>query len=200
MTFHDKLGRFAGGFADYILRDATDFDGLGRGEFKKAETKDFLEREDDKEKEKGMLDKFLLGLASYDPEKNKSDSDKFLDKMASRGLASGGAGGSFTDLGGGLSMFTPSNAARNEAIRLQNQQNLMAQQRREEQKSNVGRMAGAAIGNVIAPGVGGVVGGLLGGLFCDIRLKEDIAPLCVSEVNDILSECAFFVKDLNECS
>ena len=29
MTFHDKLGRYAGGFADYLLRDATDFDGLG---------------------------------------------------------------------------------------------------------------------------------------------------------------------------
>ena len=200
MTFHDKLGRYAGGFADYIFRDATDFDGLGRGDFKKAENIDLLEREDEDDKKgKGMLDKFLLGLASYDPEKNKSESDKFLDTMASRGFASGSAGGSFTDLGGGLSMFTPSNAARNEAIRLQNQQNLMAQQRREEQKSNVGRMAGTAIGSIFGP-IGGAVGGVLGGLFCDIRLKEDIAPLCKSEVNDILSECAFFVKDLNECS
>ena len=201
MTFHDKLGRYAGGFADYIFRDATDFDGLGRGDFKKAENIDLLEKEDeDDNKGKGMLDKFLAGLVSYDPEKNKTDSDKFLDSMASRGFSSGSGSGSFTNLGGGLSMFTPSNAARNEAIRLKNQQNLMAQQRREEQKSNVGRMAGAAIGNVIAPGVGGVVGGLLGGLFCDIRLKEDIAPLCKSEVNVVLSECAFFVKDLNECS
>ena len=200
MTFHDKLGRYAGGFADYIFRDATDFDGLGRGDFKKAENIDLLEREDEDDKKgKGMLDKFLLGLASYDPEKNKTESDEFLDKMASRGFASGGAGGSFTNLGGGLSMFTPSNAARNEAIRLQNQQNLMAQQRREEQKSNVGRMAGTAIGSVFGP-VGGAVGGIIGGLFCDIRLKEDIAPLCKSEVNDVLSECAFFVKDLNECS
>jgi len=197
MAFHDKLGRFAGGFADVLTRDRYDFDGLGRGD--KSENIDLLEREDDKEKEKGMLDKFLLGLASYDPEKNKSESDKFLDKMASRGFASGSAGGSFTNLGGGLSMFTPSNAARNEAIRLQNQQNLMAQQRREEQKSNVGRMAGTAIGSIFGP-IGGAVGGVLGGLFCDIRLKEDIAPLCESEVNDVLSECAFFVKDLNECS
>ena len=201
MTFHDKLGRYAGGFADYIFRDATDFDGLGRGDFKKAENIDLLEREDEDDKKgKGMLDKFLLGLASYDPEKNKTESDEFLDKMASRGFASGGGSGSFTDLGGGLSMFTPSNAARNQAIAMKNQQNMIAQQRREEQKSNVGRMAGAAIGNAIVPGVGGVVGGLLGGLFCDIRLKEDIAPLCKSEVNDVLSECAFFVKDLNECS
>ena len=200
MTFHDKLGRYAGGFADYIFRDATDFDGLGRGDFKKAENIDLLEREDeDDNKGKGMLDKFLAGLMSYDPEKNKTESDEFLDKMASRGFASGGAGGSFTNLGGGLSMFTPSNAARNEAIRLKNQQALMAQQRREQQKSNVGRMAGTAIGSIFGP-IGGAVGGVLGGLFCDIRLKEDIAPLCKSEVNDVLSECAFFVKDLNECS
>ena len=201
MTFHDKLGRYAGGFADYIFRDATDFDGLGRGDFKKAENIDLLEKEDeDDNKGKGMLDRFLAGVMSYDPEKNKTESDEFLDKMASRGFASGGGSGSFQNIGGGVTMFTPSNAARNQAIAMKNQQNLMAQQRREEQKSNVGRMAGAAIGNAIVPGVGGVVGGLLGGLFCDIRLKEDIAPLCKSEVNDVLSECAFFVKDLNECS
>ena len=199
MAFHDKLGRYAGGFADLLTRNRFDFDGLGRGG--KAESIDLLEREDeDDNKGKGMLDRFLAGALSYDPEKNKTESDEFLDKMASRGFASGGAGGSFTNLGGGLSMFTPSNAARNQAIAMRNQQNMIAQQRREEQKSNVGRMAGAAIGNAIVPGVGGVVGGLLGGLFCDIRLKEDIAPLCESDVNDVLSECAFFVKDLNECS
>ena len=200
MTFHDKLGRYAGGFADYIFRDATDFDGLGRGDFKKADNIDLLEKEDDKEKEKGFLDNFLAGLVSYDPEKNKTESDEFLDSMASRGFASGSGSGSFQNIGGGVTMFSPSNTARNQAIAMQNQQNMIAAQQRKEQKSNVGRMAGAAIGNAIVPGVGGVVGGLLGGLFCDIRLKEDIAPLCKSEVNDVLSECAFFVKDLNECS
>ena len=41
---------------------------------------------------------------------------------------------------------------------------------------------------------------VLGAFLCDIRTKEDIAPLCNSEINDILSECAYFVKDLNECS
>ena len=41
---------------------------------------------------------------------------------------------------------------------------------------------------------------LLGALICDIRTKEDIAPLCNSEVNDVLSDCAYFVKNLNECS
>ena len=41
---------------------------------------------------------------------------------------------------------------------------------------------------------------LLGAFLCDIRTKEDIAPLYNSEVNDVLSDCAYFVKDLNECS
>ena len=200
MAFHDKLGRFAGGFADVLTRNRFDFDGLGRGDFKKAENIDLLEREDEDDKKgKGMLDAFLQGYQSYDPEKNKTEADEYLDAMSRRGFGSG-ASGSFTALGGGLSIFTPRNAARNQAIAMQNQQNMIAAQQRKEQKSNVGRMAGAAIGNAIVPGVGGVVGGLIGGIFCDIRLKEDIAPLCKSEVNDVLSECAFFVKDLNECS
>ena len=198
MAFHDKLGRFAGGFADVLTRDRFDFDGLGRGG--KAESIDLLEKDDDKEKEKGFLDNFLAGLVSYDPEKNKTESDEFLDSMASRGFASGSGSGSFKDIGGGVTMFTPSNAARNQAIALRNQQALMNQQRKEEKK----RMAGSAVGAVIGTAIGGPVGGFfgkaLGGLFCDIRLKEDIAPLCKSEVNDVLSECAFFVKDLNECS
>lgn len=197
MAFHNKLGRFAGGFADVLTRNKFDFDGLGRGG--KSENMDLLEKEDDKEKEKGFLDNFLAGLVSYDPEKNKSESDQFLDKMASRGFASGGGGGSFQDLGGGVTMFTPSNAARNQAIAMANQQAMIKQQQQQEQKKNVGRMAGTAIGSIFGP-VGGAVGGIIGGIFCDIRLKEDIAPLCKSEVNDVLSECAFFVKDLNECS
>ena len=198
MAFHEKLGRYAGGFADVLTRNRFDFDGLGRGG--KAESIDLLEREDeDDNKGKGMLDRFLAGALSYDPEKNKTESDEFLDKMASRGFVSGGGSGSFQNIGGGVTMFTPSNAARNQAIAMQNQQNMIAAQQRKEQKSNVGRLAGTAIGSVFGP-VGGAVGGIIGGLFCDIRLKEDIAPLCKSEVNDVLSECAFFVKDLNECS
>jgi hypothetical protein len=112
-----------------------------------------------------------------------------------------GGGGSFAQLGDGLSMYTPDNSARENAILQQNQFNAQQAAQAKENKTNVGRMAGTAIGNVVVPGpVGGVMGGFIGGLFCDIRLKEDIAPLCVSEVNDVLSECAFFVKNLNECS
>ena len=197
MAFHDKIGRFAGGFADLLTRDRFDFDGLGRGG--KAATMNLMEEDEDKKETKGFLDNFLAGLQSYDPEKNKSESDEYLDAMAKRGIGSGGGSGSFQDLGGGLTMFTPSNTARNQAIAMANQQAMIKQQQQQEQKKNVGRMAGTAIGSIFGP-VGGAVGGIIGGIFCDIRLKEDIAPLCKSEVNDVLSECAFFVKDLNECS
>ena len=191
MAFHDKIGRFAGGFADFLTGNRYDFD--KKGPFKTESV------DNDKEKEKGFLDNFLAGLQSYHPEKNKSESDEYLDAMAKRGIGSGGGSGSFQDLGGGLTMFTPSNTARNQAIAMANQQAMIKQQQQQEQKKNVGRMAGTAIGSIFGP-VGGAVGGIIGGIFCDIRLKEDIAPLCKSEVNDVLSECAFFVKDLNECS
>jgi hypothetical protein len=60
-----------------------------------------------------------------------------------------------------------------------------------------GRMAGQALG-----GLGGAVGAGLGkaaiGMLCDIRAKEDIAPLSKIniEIYDDLTECAYFVKDL----
>ena len=198
MAFHDKIGRFAGGFADFLTGNRFDFDGLGRPK-KSEKSENFIEEDDEKDKGRGMLDAFLESYQTYNPEKNKTETDKFLDMMSKRGFASGG-GGSFAQVGENLSMFNPDNTLRNQALlekqRLQAQQAAQAKQNR----SNVGRMAGAAIGNAIVPGVGGVVGGLLGGIFCDIRLKEDIAPLQKSEVNDVLSECAFFVKDLNELS
>ena len=193
MAFHDKLGRYAGGFADILTGNRFDFDGLG-----KPQDMNLLEKDDDKEKEKGFLDNFLAGLQSYNPEKNKSDSDRFLDSMSKRGFVSGG-GGSFAQVGDNLSIFNPDNSAREQAILQQNQQNMYAGAQKKQHQKNVGRMAGTAIGSIFGP-VGGAVGGIIGGIFCDIRLKEDIAPLCKSEVNDVLSECAFFVKDLNECS
>ena len=67
---------------------------------------------------------------------------------------------------------------------------------------DVTKFAGDAFGG-IAKGVGGAVKGVgdfLGGLFCDERLKVDIAPLESTEVNDELAQMAFFVKGLRECS
>ena len=67
---------------------------------------------------------------------------------------------------------------------------------------DVTRFAGG-IGNTVAKGVSGVVKGgidFVKGLFCDERLKVDIAPLESTEVNDELAQMAFFVKGLRECS
>ena len=63
---------------------------------------------------------------------------------------------------------------------------------------DVTRFAGD-VGNTIASGIGGVVRGI-GSLFCDERLKVDIAPLERTEVNDELAQMAFFVKGIRECS
>ena len=176
------IGRFAGGFADFLTGNRFDFDKRGKND----------------EEKKGMFDDLLEGTSSYRPDK-RSDTGQLLAMANQGGSGLGMRGGSFTDIGGGVTMYNPSNAARNQAIAMANQQAMIKQQQQQEQKKNVGRMAGKAIGSIFGP-VGGAVGGIIGGIFCDIRLKEDIAPLCKSEVNDVLSECAFFVKDLNECS
>tara|TARA_R100000664_G_scaffold15888_3_gene24573 strand:- start:1033 stop:1512 length:480 start_codon:yes stop_codon:yes gene_type:complete len=54
------------------------------------------------------------------------------------------------------------------------------------------QLAQTAIGAGVSAGVGS--------LFCDERLKVDIAPLESTEVNDSLAEIAFFVKGLRECA
>ena len=66
-----------------------------------------------------------------------------------------------------------------------------------------GAASGAQIGSMIAPGIGTAIGaglGALGGLFCDVRLKTDIAPLERSDVHDELAEMAFLVKEIRECA
>ena len=176
------IARFAGGFADFLTGNRFDFDKRGKND-------------EDKE---GMFDTFLEG-GSYRPDK-RSDTDQLLAMASQRAGGLGMGGGSFQDIGGGNVLFNPSNTARNQAIALRNQQALMNQQRKEETKRKAGEAVGAAIGGAVFGPVGAFAGKFLGGIFCDIRLKEDIAPLCKSEVNDVLSECAFFVKDLNECS
>tara|TARA_R100000008_G_scaffold13647_1_gene6693 strand:- start:2481 stop:3104 length:624 start_codon:yes stop_codon:yes gene_type:complete len=66
-----------------------------------------------------------------------------------------------------------------------------------------GAASGAQIGSMIAPGIGTAIGaglGAIGGLFCDVRLKTDIAPLERSDVHDELAEMAFLVKEIRECA
>ena len=67
---------------------------------------------------------------------------------------------------------------------------------------DVGKVTGA-VGNKISKGIGSVVKPVqdfLDGIFCDERLKVDIAPLESTEVNDELAQMAFFVKGIRECS
>ena len=142
---------------------------------------------------KGFLDNFKEGALGYfkDAQKGKSDTDKYLDFLReTRGMAQGGQFGSGTggfsqEVAEGLTTYVPPSS----------QQMFIPGQ--EGKPGFFGRLAGSALG-----GASGAIGAGLGkaaiGFLCDIRAKEDIEPLSKIniEINDDLSECAYFVKDL----
>ena len=175
----NRYGDF-GGYQDIFTpkkRESTDF------------LKDFLNRK--KPDEDSTSAKVAEGIyKSFRPDK-KSSEDKINDMIAMRiGLGNQGGGfGGVQDVAQGLTLSGQGGGLR-EPIIIPGQ----------EGSGGIGSGISGAAGGYLSGGpVGAVIGGI-GGLFCDVRVKEDIAPLCKSEVNDLLSECAFFVKDLNECS
>ncbi len=66
----------------------------------------------------------------------------------------------------------------------------------EPDKPNIFEKA-LGLGSTVLNLYGGAKAAGLFGL-CDIRLKEDIAPLEQTDINDDLAEIAFFIKDLRE--
>ena len=161
---------------------------------KKKETdsflKNFISKGLQKPDEDSTASKIAEGIyKSYRP-KEKSSQDKISDMIAARiGLGNQGGFSGVQDVAQGLTLSGQGGGLREPMI--------IAGQ---EGSGGIGSgIAGAAGGYLQGGPVGAVIGGI-GGLFCDVRVKEDIAPLQKSEVNDLLSECAFFVKDLNECS
>jgi len=160
---------------------------------KKKETNDFLKDFLNRKKpdEDSTSAKVAEGIyKSFRPDK-KSSEDKINDMIAARiGLGNQGGGfGGVQDVAQGLTLSGQGGGLREPII--------IAGQ--EGTNPVGGAISGAAGGYLSGGPIGAVIGGI-GGLFCDVRVKEDIAPLQKSEVNDLLSECAFFVKDLNECS
>ena len=175
----NRYGDF-GGYQDIFTpkkRESTNF------------LKEFLNRK--KPDEDSTASKIAEGIyKSYRP-KEKSSQDKISDMIAARiGLGNQGGGfGGVQDVAQGLTLSGQGGGLR-EPIIIPGQ----------EGSGGIGSGISGAAGGYLSGGpVGAVIGGI-GGLFCDVRVKEDIAPLQKSEVNDLLSECAFFVKDLNECS
>ena len=138
-----------------------------------------------------FTDRFMQGFKSYRP-KEKTSEEKIYDnllQMGTGGQMAGAYGGTVTDAFGAPGLTVMSGGSGQPTV-IQGQQG----------EEGYGGAIGGAVGNAVFGRIGGAVGGAIGSIFCDIRVKEDIAPLCKSEVNDLLSECAFFVKDLNECS
>ena len=175
----NRYGDF-GGYQDIFTpkkRESTNF------------LKEFLNRK--KPDEDSTSAKVAEGIyKSFRPDK-KSSEDKINDMIAMRiGLGNQGGGfGGVQDVAQGLTLSGQGGGLR-EPIIIPGQ----------EGSGGIGSGISGAAGGYLSGGpIGAVIGGI-GGLFCDVRVKEDIAPLQKSEVNDLLSECAFFVKDLNECS
>ena len=175
----NRYGDF-GGYQDIFTpkkRESTNF------------LKEFLNRK--KPDEESTSAKVAEGIyKSFRPDK-KSSEDKINDMIAMRiGLGNQGGGfGGVQDVAQGLTLSGQGGGLR-EPIIIPGQ----------EGSGGIGSGISGAAGGYLSGGpVGAVIGGI-GGLFCDVRVKEEIAPLQKSEVNDLLSECAFFVKDLNECS
>ena len=138
-----------------------------------------------------FTDRFMQGFKSYRP-KEKTSEEKIYDnllQMGTGGQMAGAYGGTVTDAFGAPGLTVMSGGSGQPTV-IQGQQG----------EEGYGGAIGGAVGNAVFGPIGGAVVGAIGSIFCDIRVKEDIAPLCKSEVNDLLSECAFFVKDLNECS
>ena len=175
----NRYGDF-GGYQDIFTpkkRESTNF------------LKEFLNRK--KPDEESTSAKVAEGIyKSFRPDK-KSSEDKINDMIAMRiGLGNQGGGfGGVSDVAQGLTLSGQGGGLREPIIIAG----------KEGSGGIGGGIQGAAGGYLSGGPVGAVIGGI-GGLFCDVRVKEDIAPLQKSEVNDLLSECAFFVKDLNECS
>ena len=138
-----------------------------------------------------VQDRFMQGFKSYRP-KEKTSEEKIYDnllQMGTGGQMGGGYNTTISDAFGAPNFTVMQNATGSPTV-------IQGRQGEEGYGSSIGGAIGTAVGGPI----GGAIGGALGGIFCDVRVKEDIAPLCNSDVNDLLSECAFFVKDLNECS
>ena len=138
-----------------------------------------------------VQDRFMQGFKSYRP-KEKTSEEKIYDnllQMGTGGSMAGAYGGTINDAFGAPGLTVMSGGSGKPTV-IQGQKG----------DEGYGGSIGGAIGTAVGGPIGGAIGGALGGIFCDIRVKEDIAPLCKSDVNDLLSECAFFVKDLNECS
>ena len=138
-----------------------------------------------------FTDRFMQGFKSYRPKEKTSEEKIYANllQMGTGGQMAGAYGGTVTDAFGAPGLTVMSGGSGQPTV-IQGQQG----------EEGYGGAIGGAVGNAVFGPIGGAVGGAIGSIFCDIRVKEDIAPLCKSEVNDLLSECAFFVKDLNECS
>jgi hypothetical protein len=176
--------------SDYKETEAEAFEKSGAKVFDYYKPDEKAKTKFEKGDSKGFLDNVIEGgLDYFKKSQEKTDADKLIDFAKSQQKAAQygdfGAGG-FKEVAQGLTYGQ---------LPSQTQQMLIPGQ--QGQPGFFGRMAGQALGKA-AGAVGAGLGKAAIGMLCDIRAKEDIAPLnkINIEINDDLSECAYFVKDL----
>ena len=126
---------------------------------------------------------------------SKNFGSSFLDMWKNRGSGSGGGGGNENTFNpgsiGGGSISPIGDKGKHFLFQYTHPQATIIPQG-PSQPGFGEQLATTAAGAAVSAGVGA--------MFCDERLKVDIAPLESTEVNDSLAEIAFFVKGLRECA
>ena len=162
---------------------------------------------------KDAIDAFTKGYAGQDNVTGSSSTSSgrsFLDDYRQQGSSAPSGASMNMQQGGGFSGTLGNDVAFSQpgAIFLQNYPDPPVTNYYGGGSSGGGSKGGSKIGSAIGGaaagfakgGIPGAIIGGIGGLFCDERVKVDIAPLETTEVNDDLAQVAFFIKGLRERS
>ena len=135
------------------------------------------------------------GGSSQSPSFSENFGKNFLDAYKNQKMGDSGGGGKFS------SNVTPGSTGGHQVTSL-------GDKSRTKMIQYINPTAQVIPGGPGTPGrpgfgerlAGAAATAAIGSIFCDVRLKTDIAPLESTEINDALADVAFFVKEIRECA
>ena len=213
-SFWESINRGIGGTIDRFTGNRWDFDGFGANPVLPANPAANSGTGSGGFSFGDAIDAFTKGYAGQDNVTGSSSTPSgrsFLDDYRQQGSSAPSGASMNMQQGGGFSGTLGNDVAFSQpgAIFLQNYpepdvNNYYSSGGSSGGGSKSGSKLGSAISGAAAGfqagGVPGAIIGGIGGLFCDERVKVDIAPLETTEVNDDLAQAAFFIKGLRERS